>query len=300
MDNEICKNYLWNIVKEYYNNCREKRQYSLELNSIELDILKEYINNHEKIVITFNSDTGELIGNSTVFDSLLTKHNLDENDFIKHIRKLYFSGYLNISFKMEYYRQQVVDAINYFCSELLSDERKLLYEEVIRLVVIDTLKESNIEGIDFNVLKVEIPSELKLDYSKTENIKSKFEIYIHDGIEANECTKMNGRLYLTMFGYQKVISDMTKEMVAFKDEMLSIHDKIEKSKDTVECLSGEVKSLNNKSKKLIDDFYKNIITIISILIAAIAIINTNINTLPKISSDNVLMNIMSIIAINCY
>lgn len=186
MNIDFCKCYLSSVVKEYYYNKEEFMNYNLELDSVELDILKEYINNHEKYVVTYNPDTGELIGNKTAFENIKNKIEINEQDFIKYIRKLYFNGYLSSDFKMEYTYNHIIEAINYFCTELSVGEREGIYESIVKPLVIENLKKATVNNIDFDNLDITIPSELIIDYSKRDKIEIKFENFIRNGIEANK------------------------------------------------------------------------------------------------------------------
>jgi ABC-type multidrug transport system fused ATPase/permease subunit len=122
----------------------------------------------------------------------------------------------------------------------------------------------------------EIPSMLNIDelYDNVDKIKLKFKQFLRDGLEMNKKTQINERLHISIYGYQQVIRSITKEMIELKDDVLEAHGKIEKSKKNVESLYEEMKKSKDKLEKGLSNFYSNIVSIVAILIAVIAIINT--------------------------
>ncbi|SMC29423.1 hypothetical protein SAMN02745134_03893 [Clostridium acidisoli DSM 12555] len=287
MDDKDYKTKLTEIMKAFDTNNPSVMYSDFSLDKIEMDIIIAYVNYEPKCIITYD-DTGILANNEDIFEIISSKHNISKNEFVKRLRNLYFYKYLDSNFKIEFASKYIKESIDWFC-KLSEEEKKKKYQEMINSIGMEKLgKEA-----DYEICCLEIQ-----DYSNNDIIKRKFEAFIHDGIEANKNTEIGGRLRVTILGYQKAMFYIFNEIHAYKETILETNNNIETMKTSIESTEIKVEKSKKKIKDIKNNFYNNLISIISILIAAIAIISANISALPKISSNNIVINIMNIIAIN--
>lgn len=274
MNEKLCKNFLKITIKDYYDIIYKSYNWETSLDNIDMDILKEYIYINEIDDTMVSDDVGKIVLNKAVFKNIRLKYNITEDEFSDYIQKLYFRDYLSAYQTIRLLLKQFKEAIDFFM-DMSPEKQESMYREII-----NNIRSQYDDQLDENkkyVMKT-------INHMEEYEMKFRMKMYLNKGTKLIKATKMDEYLYVTRYGYQNILGNMTSQM----DEV-SI--KVDKSKKAVE-------SLSKKMQVRVNDFYKDIVSIIAILIAAISIITTNMNTIPKIATKDAIINIMAIIAIN--
>ncbi|MGD6900475.1 hypothetical protein [Bacillus infantis] len=250
------------------------------------DVLKTYLNKDAEYKNDFDF-TSSLHKNNTLFHF---NKEINEEIFFEVLQIFYWKGYINpISFDELLVRDDEVGKVHYKIlrvksrlKEIYNKNPRLFLNESLkgRIQIDESIYGNYIETNAFRVFITDLQPDEEIECERNYNILLKYGEILELVCSPFGLTSLSSKGFnaLNMINIQKSEKHIKEQNSIIKE---------------INKIKGQQTEISNEMKKRIEYFYQNITTILSILVAAFAVIGVNISAIPKID-ENFTINVLTI------